>query len=87
MINILSDNISELVNNKVIFITGGTGTFGHEITKVLLNNYTPKKIIIFSRDEFKQYNMKQIFPEANYKNYTAIHNDQNEDFKIIVFTL
>ncbi len=68
MIHILLDNINELVNDKTIFITGGTGTFGHKITEILLNNYSPKKIIIFSRDEFKQYNMKQIFPEKKYPN-------------------
>ena len=86
MINILSDNISELVNNKVIFITGGTGTFGHEITKVLLNNYTPKKIIIFSRDEFKQYNMKQIFPEANYKNIRYFIGDIRDYDRLLTAT-
>ena len=68
MIDILLNNVSDLVNNKVIFITGGTGTFGYEITKVLLNNYNPKKLIIFSRDEFKQYNMKQVFPENKHSN-------------------
>ncbi len=68
MIYKLLDQIKELVNDKTIFITGGTGTFGHKITEILLNNYSPKKIIIFSRDEFKQYNMKQIFPEKKYPN-------------------
>jgi len=68
MINFLLEDVKEFINDKIILITGGTGTFGHEITRVLLNNYTPKKIIIFSRDEFKQYNMKQLFPENKYKN-------------------
>ena len=67
MLNKLLDSVKELINNKTILITGGTGTFGHEITKVLLEQYQPKKIIIFSRDEFKQYNMKKIFPESKYK--------------------
>jgi UDP-N-acetylglucosamine 4,6-dehydratase len=44
--------------NKVFFITGGTGSFGKALTKVLLENYKPKKIVIFSRDELKQYEMK-----------------------------
>ena len=59
---LLSDLIS-LINDKVILITGGTGSFGHFMTETLLKHYKPKKIIIFSRDEFKQYNMKQIFPQ------------------------
>ena len=61
MLNNLLHNVKELINNKIIFITGGTGTFGHEITKIILENYQPKKLIIFSRDEFKQYNMKLLF--------------------------
>ncbi|RDY23312.1 UDP-N-acetylglucosamine 4,6-dehydratase (inverting) [Romboutsia maritimum] len=43
-----------MLNNKSILITGGTGSFGKEFTKRILNKYNPKKIIIFSRDEFKQ---------------------------------
>ena len=66
MLNKLLDSVSESVNGKNIFITGGTGTFGHKITDILLNSYSPNKVIIFSRDEFKQYNMKQLFPESKY---------------------
>ena len=36
MLNELLQNVKELINNKIIFITGGTGTFGHEITKIIL---------------------------------------------------
>ena len=46
-----------MLNNKVILITGGTGSFGKYFTKYILKNYKPKKIIIFSRDELKQYEM------------------------------
>ena len=46
--------------NKTILITGGTGTFGQRCTKTLLK-YKPKKIIIFSRDEFKQFEMAEKF--------------------------
>ena len=42
-----------------ILITGGTGSFGNEMVKTLLENFSPKKIIIFSRDEFKQSEMKK----------------------------
>jgi len=48
-------------NNKVILITGGTGSFGKECTKTLLAQYQPKKIIIFSRDELKQFEMQQDY--------------------------
>ena len=68
MLDHLFSSVKDVIDNKVILITGGTGTFGHEITKVILENYNPKKLIIFSRDEFKQYNMKKIYPESKYNN-------------------
>ncbi|MBE0471893.1 MAG: UDP-N-acetylglucosamine 4,6-dehydratase (inverting) [Methyloprofundus sp.] len=50
-----------MFNNKSILITGGTGSFGKQYTKTLLERYKPKKIIIFSRDELKQFEMQQVF--------------------------
>ncbi|TYK65602.1 UDP-N-acetylglucosamine 4,6-dehydratase (inverting) [Colwellia echini] len=50
-----------MFNNKNILITGGTGSLGKLIVKTLLERYSPKKIIIFSRDELKQYEMQQDF--------------------------
>lgn len=55
-----------MLNDKVILITGGTGSFGRKCTEVILKRYKPKKIIIFSRDEFKQFEMAQIFSEKKY---------------------
>src|SRR3989339_1799937 len=46
-------------NNKVILVTGGTGSFGKKFTQIILDEYNPKKIIIFSRDELKQFEMAQ----------------------------
>ena len=43
-----------MLNNKTILITGGTGSFGKSFTKMILKKYSPRKVIIFSRDEFKQ---------------------------------
>lgn len=50
-----------IFNNKTILITGGTGSFGRKFTRRLLNDSNPKKIIILSRDEMKQYEMGQEF--------------------------
>jgi len=50
-----------MLNNKTILITGGTGSFGKKATEIILKNYKPKKIIIFSRDELKQFEMAQQF--------------------------
>ena len=49
-----------MLNNKTILITGGTGSFGKCFTKYVLQNYEPKKIIIYSRDEFKQFMMSNM---------------------------
>lgn len=50
-----------MLNNKTILITGGTGSFGNYFSEYILSHYTPKKIIIYSRDEFKQYHMAGLF--------------------------
>lgn len=50
-----------MFNDKNILITGGTGSFGKCYTQTLLKRYKPKKIVIFSRDELKQYEMAQIY--------------------------
>ena len=53
-------------NEKVVLITGGTGSFGRKFTRVLLDDYKPAKLIVFSRDELKQYEMKTAgFDDAN----------------------
>lgn len=52
-----------MLNNKTILITGGTGSFGKCFTKYVLTHYNPKKIIIYSRDEFKQFIMQNEMKE------------------------
>lgn len=56
-----------MLNDKSILITGGTGSFGNYFTEYVLNNYHPKKIIIYSRDEFKQFNMSHRLQEKYIK--------------------
>ena len=51
----------KMLNNKTILITGGTGSFGKKCLQMIFQRYNPKKVIIYSRDEFKQYNMKVEF--------------------------
>ncbi|MGA1870307.1 MAG: UDP-N-acetylglucosamine 4,6-dehydratase (inverting) [bacterium] len=55
-----------MLNDKVILVTGGTGSFGKKFTHIVLENYSPKKLIIFSRDEYKQYEMSQIWDKKKY---------------------
>lgn len=53
--------LKNMFENKVILITGGTGSFGKKFVELIFKYYSPKKIVIYSRDEFKQYNMKVLF--------------------------
>lgn len=52
-----------MLNNKTILVTGGTGSFGHQFVNYVLKNYKPKKIIIYSRDEYKQFVMDNEYKE------------------------
>ncbi|MGV2989268.1 UDP-N-acetylglucosamine 4,6-dehydratase (inverting) [Vibrio sp. E150_011] len=56
-----------MLNNKTVLITGGTGSFGKQFIKTILERYQDvTKIIIFSRDELKQFDLKQLYPERDY---------------------
>ena len=59
------NDLRELIDGKNILITGGTGSFGHKLVEILIADFSPKKIVIYSRDEFKQVNMKKRFPQTN----------------------
>jgi len=50
-----------MFDGKTLLITGGTGSFGKEFTKTILKSYNPKRLIIFSRDELKQFDMQHEF--------------------------
>jgi UDP-N-acetylglucosamine 4,6-dehydratase/5-epimerase len=50
-----------MFNDKSVLITGGTGSFGKQFVKTILSRYQPRKVIIYSRDELKQYEMAQEF--------------------------
>jgi UDP-N-acetylglucosamine 4,6-dehydratase len=55
-----------MLNDKSILITGGTGSFGKKATKIILEKYKPSRLIIFSRDELKQYEMAKTYPDSKY---------------------
>ncbi|KIE47325.1 3-beta hydroxysteroid dehydrogenase/isomerase family protein [Clostridium argentinense CDC 2741] len=50
-----------LLDDKTILITGGTGSFGKKFVEIVLQRYNPKKVIIYSRDEFNQDLIKKMF--------------------------
>jgi UDP-N-acetylglucosamine 4,6-dehydratase len=53
-----------LIEGKTILITGGTASFGKKFTEIVLREYHPKKLIIFSRDELKQHEMRRLYPDT-----------------------
>lgn len=55
-----------MLNGKTILITGGTGSFGRKFTEIIFKKYKIKKLIIFSRDEFKQNEMSKLFPRERF---------------------
>ena len=57
-----------MFDNKSVLITGGTGSFGRKFTRTLIEKHKPRRVIVFSRDELKQYEMAQEFtsPQMRY---------------------
>ena len=64
-----------MLNNKNILITGGTGSFGNELVPFLLKKFNPRKVIIFSRDEYKQSIMKSKFKDSEIKKLRFLLGD------------
>jgi len=60
------DKQSDLLQDKVVLITGGTGSFGKQFLATVLEEHSPRKLIVFSRDELKQFDMRQRFSEERY---------------------
>jgi len=54
-----------MLKNKSILVTGGTGSFGQKFIETVLNNYQPQKVIVYSRDELKQYEMQKRWQEGS----------------------
>ena len=50
-----------MLNGSSLLVTGGTGSFGNKFIEMTLKNYNPKKIVVFSRDEMKQWEMAKVF--------------------------
>ncbi len=70
------------LKNKNVLITGGTGSFGNAFVQYVLKNCQPKKLIIFSRDEFKQFKMSQRFPEGRNSPMRYFLGDVRDDDRL-----
>jgi len=75
-----------MLNNKTILITGGTGSFGQKFAQRILTEYNPKKIIIYSRDEYKQYVMRSRFKDYDEKLRFFIGDVRDKDRLYRAFT-
>ena len=66
-----------MFNNRTILITGGTGSFGKKFVEILLKKFKLKKIIIYSRDELKQYEMSKKFTDKCMRYFIGDVRDYN----------
>ncbi|AEG02350.1 UDP-N-acetylglucosamine 4,6-dehydratase (inverting) [Methylomonas methanica] len=79
-----------MLNGKSILITGGTGSFGKKCTQLILERYSPKRLVIFSRDELKQYEMRQVFDQKCMRYFMGDVRDQSrlkralEDIDVVI---
>jgi UDP-N-acetylglucosamine 4,6-dehydratase len=65
------------LNDKVILVTGGTGSFGRKFAETVLKRLQPRKLIVFSRDELKQSEMHRDFPEKNVRFFIGDVRDRD----------
>lgn len=72
-----------MFNNKKLIITGGTGSFGKKFIEIVLRKFKPSKIVIFSRDEFKQYEMRKVFNENKYPCLRYILGDVRDSIRLV----
>lgn len=68
--------MADFLDDKVVLITGGTGSFGKKFVQKILNSHNPKKIIVYSRDELKQYEMAQIFNDKKMRYFIGDVRDR-----------
>jgi UDP-N-acetylglucosamine 4,6-dehydratase/5-epimerase len=60
---------ASILHDKSILITGGTGSFGPKCVGNFLKNFKPRRLVIYSRDEMKQYEMRQDFDQSPMRNF------------------
>lgn len=75
-----------MINGKAILITGGTGSFGRKFTQSLFANANPREVVIFSRDEFKQFEMAKQFPPSKYPIRYFIGDIRDQERLLRAFT-
>ena len=72
-----------MLNNKSILITGGTGSFGKQFVKTILDKFPDiKRLVIYSRDELKQFDMAQSYPADKYPNVRFFIGDVRDGARL-----
>lgn len=69
------------LENQVVLVTGGTGSFGRKFAATLLQRERPKKVIVFSRDELKQHEMAQALPHADIRFFIGDVRDKDRLYR------
>jgi len=72
-----------MLNGKSILVTGGTGSFGKAFVKRALEEFAPRKIIVYSRDEFKQYQMSQMFSSDRLRFFLGDVRDEKRLYRAL----
>ena len=73
-----------MLNNKSVLITGGTGSFGKQFIKTIIQRYpNAKKIIIYSRDELKQFEIQQQYPRKEFPQLRFFIGDVRDQNRLI----
>lgn len=71
-----------MFNNKSILVTGGTGSFGKAFISTILEQYNPERVIVFSRDELKQFEMQQSYPVSTYPQMRYFLGDVRDEERL-----
>lgn len=66
-----------MFKNKSILVTGGTGSFGHKFVERILRDFEPRRVIVFSRDELKQYDMERKFQDSRMRFFIGDVRDKD----------
>jgi UDP-N-acetylglucosamine 4,6-dehydratase len=72
-----------MLNDKSILITGGTGSFGKRFIQRILASYQPRKLIVYSRDELKQFEMEKLFPQEKYPSLRYFLGDVRDNGRLM----
>jgi UDP-N-acetylglucosamine 4,6-dehydratase/5-epimerase len=72
-----------ILENKSILVTGGTGSFGRKFARHVLDNLQPKRLVVFSRDEFKQYQMSKEFDDPRIRFFLGDVRDKDRVYRAL----